>query len=93
MRLDATYKLEDGVQVRQENFGLLFYDYRGPRLYFLPSEDLIEDDFFDGRQAMRDLVETCHAEHGLPRDTIRTRLGLIMELLLSKGLVHEQQVC
>ncbi len=93
MRLDAAYRLEDGVQVRRENFGLLFYDYRGPRLYFLPSENLIRDDFFQGRQVAGDLVESFHVENGLPRETIRARLSLIMEMLLSKGLVHEQPIC
>lgn len=93
MRLNATYRLEDGVQVRREKFGLLFYDYRGPRLYFLPSENLIAEDFFEGRKVAGDLVEPFHAEHGLPREAITARLSLIFELLLSKGLVHEQQVC
>ena len=35
-----------GVQVREEKFGLLFYNYRGPRLYFVPSKDLIDADFW-----------------------------------------------
>ncbi|MGC8659757.1 MAG: mycofactocin biosynthesis chaperone MftB, partial [Desulfomonilaceae bacterium] len=32
-----SYVLAPGVNVRPEKFGLLFYDYRGPRLYFLPT--------------------------------------------------------
>ena len=47
------YKLADGVQVREEKFGLLFYNYRGPRLYFLPTKDLIASDFFNGHKIGR----------------------------------------
>ncbi len=51
MESQSVYVLEEGVQVRREKFGLLFYDYRGPRLYFVPSKDLLEDGFFDGTQS------------------------------------------
>ncbi len=42
------YKLAPGSQVREEDFGLLFYTMTGPRLYFLSSGDLLGSDFFQG---------------------------------------------
>ena len=44
---EKKYKLAPGTQVREEDFGLLFYTMSGPRLYFLNSGDLIQADFFD----------------------------------------------
>ena len=46
------YKLAPGAQVREEDFGLLFYTQAGPRLYFLPSADLLDCDFFEGNRTL-----------------------------------------
>jgi putative mycofactocin binding protein MftB len=42
------YKLAPGTQVREEDFGLLFYTMAGPRLYFLASGHLLKENFFAG---------------------------------------------
>ena len=42
------YKLKQGTQVREEDFGLLFYTMEGPRLYFIASGDILGSDFFKG---------------------------------------------
>lgn len=46
--MNTRYKLAKGSQVRQEDFGLLFYRMNGPRLYFISSGDLLTPDFFEG---------------------------------------------
>ncbi|MGB6067205.1 MAG: mycofactocin biosynthesis chaperone MftB [Desulfomonilaceae bacterium] len=89
---DAVYRLADGVQVRRERFGLLFYDYRGPRLYFVPSGDLMEDRFFDGERTTRELVESVCGKHDWSRRTTEGRVNQILELLKKKGLIHEQPI-
>jgi putative mycofactocin binding protein MftB len=93
MSSGTVYRLTDGVQVRREKFGLLFYDYRGPKLYFLPSSDLIEDDFFNGIRTAPQLVESVCAEHEWPRQEVLGKVSRILELLKTKGLIHEQSVC
>ncbi len=90
---ESVYTLADGVQVRREKFGLLFYDYRGPRLYFLPSGDLMDDRFFDGERTVRGLVESLCAERDWPQPLTQGRVDKILELLKMKGLIHEQSVC
>lgn len=90
---ESVYRLQDGVQVRREKFGLLFYDYRGPRLYFVPSKDLLGDGFFDGTHTTSELVESICAEHDWPRGLVSGKVNLILELLKTKGLIHEQSVC
>jgi putative mycofactocin binding protein MftB len=46
--MNTRYKLVRGSQVRQEDFGLLFYRMNGPRLYFISSGDLLTPEFFKG---------------------------------------------
>ena len=93
MRTETVYTLAEGVQVRPEVFGLLFYDYRGPRLYFVPTRDIVSSKFFDGRQTMEELIGTIASEHPWPRQQIQDRLGRVFKMLKQKGLIHEQSIC
>ena len=85
---DTRYRLAPGTQVREEDFGLLFYTMAGPRLFFISSGDLINCDFFQsqmtleqwiGKQVGRDVVET-HSVSEL-KDGLRrlTEKGVILE--------------
>ena len=93
MDLYRIYQLNKGVQVRREKFGLLFYDYRGPRLYFLPSRDLVDDTFFEGTQSLEELVSGIQARHQWPRPWIEERIGQVLDQLETKGLIHGQSIC
>ena len=46
------YRLAAGTQVREEDFGLLFYTMQGPRLYFLSCGSLLESSFFEGQRTL-----------------------------------------
>jgi putative mycofactocin binding protein MftB len=82
------YKLAPGTQVREEDFGLLFYSMTGPRLFFMSSGDLITSDFFQSKmpleqwirkQVGRDVMET-HAVSELKNSLRRlTEKGVILE--------------
>jgi putative mycofactocin binding protein MftB len=88
-----TYALKDGVQVRREAFGLLFYDYRGPRLYFVPTRDLIEDEFFNGRCTVAELISHIGSRHGWPIQWIEDRIDQVLTMLEKKDLIYGQSVC
>ena len=87
------YKLADGVQVREEKFGLLFYNYRGPRLYFVPSKDLIDVDFFNGRQSVSGLIASICARKGWTRVGFGERIKQVLAKLEDKGLIYGQSIC
>lgn len=93
MRPGKVYRLQEGVQVRPEVFGLLFYDYRGPKLYFVPSQDLIDPDFFAGQQTEQELIESISTSRRWSKLVVRERLEQILDMLESKGLVHGQSLC
>jgi putative mycofactocin binding protein MftB len=90
MQLESAYRLEAGVQVRNEVFGLLFYDYRGPRLYFVPSKDLLPDTFFQGNEPVSDLLDRLSAQKPWPREQIQDQLERTLDSLEGKGLIHGQ---
>ncbi|MCU0578818.1 MAG: mycofactocin biosynthesis chaperone MftB [Desulfobacterota bacterium] len=48
------YRLAPGSQVREEDFGLLFYTQQGPGLYFVGSGNFLGEEFFEGRETLRD---------------------------------------
>ena len=91
--METVYSLNSGVQVRAEKFGLLFYDYRGPRLYFVPTKDLIGVDFFDGEQTAESLAEAICACCRQPRGSGRRLVRQVLQKLELKGLVHGQPIC
>jgi len=93
MNLRKVYSLKSGVQVRRETFGLLFYDYRGPRLYFVPTKDLIEAEFFHGRRSVAELVGDIEARHHWPTDWIEDRIDQVLTTLERKDLIHGQSIC
>lgn len=58
--MSQRYKLDVGTQVREEEFGLLFYTRKGPRLYFLPSGRLLSCEFFKGDLTLTQWLGSSH---------------------------------
>ena len=86
------YKLADGVQVREEKFGLLFYNYRGPRLYFVPSKDFIDVDFFNGRQSFSGLIASICNRKGWTKAAVGVRIMQVLTKLEDKGLIYGEPI-
>ncbi|MEW6140400.1 MAG: mycofactocin biosynthesis chaperone MftB [Thermodesulfobacteriota bacterium] len=93
MLTKSVYHLRHGVQVRSENFGLLFYHHAGPKLYFVPSRDLIDASFFYGESTLAGLIGAVRDKRGWSEETARLRILSILRLLKSRGLVYEQPAC
>jgi putative mycofactocin binding protein MftB len=93
MPINTIYRLAAGVQVRNEVFGLLFYDYRGPRLYFVPSRNLMTDTFFEGRQSVGDLLDQLCDAMPWPRGQIENQLEQVLATLEGKGLIRGESIC
>jgi len=82
----AGIRLHPACRVRQEGFGLLFYDSRGPRLLFAETGNLLAPDFFEtvrGRQELPDgLTER-------EREVLQKFIGQLLE----RGYLREQPIC
>jgi len=86
--MNHTYVLAPGTQVREEDFGLLFYCMRGPRLHFTSLGNLLDSRFFIGKQT----VDQWLAERD-PGNTIsseqRSGLTKVLDQLRDKGVIIE----
>ncbi len=79
----AGIKLHPSCRVRQEGFGLLFYDCKGPRLLFAATGTLLPADYF-GTVRTRD-----EFPDGTP-ESQKPALQKFVTQLLDKGFLREQ---
>ena len=84
---NAKYKLARGSQVREEDFGLLFYRMDGPRLYFISSGDLISPDFFDGVMTLEEWIDKNKRNY-IGRTKV-SELLKTLDRLSEKGVIIE----
>ena len=83
---NTRYTLAAGTQVREEDFGLLFYTKIGPRLYFLSSGELLDKDFFSGEFTL-DKWTDKKAFDGSGLDSRLTHLQKGLNHLKEKGVI------
>ena len=79
----AGIKLHPSCRARQEGFGLLFYDCKGPRLLFAATGTLLPADYYGtvrGRDEFPDGTS----------DSQKKALQKFVTQLLEKGFLHEQ---
>ncbi len=91
--MQTIYNLNEGVQVRNERFGLLFYNYRGPRLYFVPTSDLMDAGFFSGKTSAGELIEKLCVTRQWPREWIEAKVKQVLQMLEKRGLIHGESLC
>lgn len=79
----VAYELTPGTRVRAESTGLLFYQRRGPRLFYLSCGQLLDPEFFSSGVALHAWL------HGkeLPSATVES-LERALSALQNKGVVR-----
>jgi putative mycofactocin binding protein MftB len=82
----AGIRLHPACRVRQEGFGLLFYDSRGPRLLFAETGSLLDPDFFNVVRRREELPA------GLTEREQRVFQKFVTQLL-ERGYLREQPIC
>ncbi|UCF90473.1 MAG: mycofactocin biosynthesis chaperone MftB [Desulfobacterales bacterium] len=85
---DLRYKLATGTQVREEDFGLLFYTMDGPRLYYLQSGGLLQDFFFEGEISFDTWMARIAEPHVISEAQISS-LKNALNKLKEKGVILE----
>jgi putative mycofactocin binding protein MftB len=86
--MEARYKLASGSQVREEDFGLLFYTMDGPRLYFLSSGKLLDSSFFHGEFTFEQWVQKRTEQSFVPIYKV-FKLRKALNQLREKGVIVE----
>jgi putative mycofactocin binding protein MftB len=82
------YKLAPGTQVREEDFGLLFYQMKGPRLYFLSSGKHLREDFFSEDKTLEALPDSSNSSPQSLKN-ITAKIEKALSDLASKGVIVE----
>ena len=82
------YKLAPGAQVREEEFGLLFYHRAGPRLYFLNCGPLLDEHFFAGEFTLEKWMDRNTAGVSITPSKILS-LKKNLDKLKKKGVILE----
>ena len=82
----ATIQLHPACRVRQEGFGLLFYDSRGPRLLFAETGTLLPAEFYSVQRSRDELPPGLTAGQ-------QQALQKFVNQLVEKGFLREQSVC
>jgi hypothetical protein len=87
---DQYFRLRSGVRVRAENFGLLFYCRKGPKLTFVHSGPWIRPEFFSGRLGLREWLqqESFKNSAGKPSG-LEAKISRALSKLVDKGLIVE----
>ncbi|HKI51059.1 MAG TPA: mycofactocin biosynthesis chaperone MftB [Geothermobacteraceae bacterium] len=79
----AGIKLHPACRVRQEEFGLLFYDSRGPRLLFAETGNLLAPDYFEVVRSKGELPDGLNSHQKRVVDNF-------VNQLLERGYLREQ---
>jgi putative mycofactocin binding protein MftB len=85
---ETRYKLAPGSQVREEDFGLLFYTMAGPRLYFLSCERLLGRGFFNGELTLETWIRQNSNGNSVSKTVIHS-LKNNLNQLQEKGVIIE----
>jgi putative mycofactocin binding protein MftB len=85
----SRYVLASGTQVREEDFGLLFYTMKGPRLYFLSSGASLDVAFFRGEHTLEKCLRTENEAESISQDRLE-KIKKVLSRLVEKGVIIER---
>jgi hypothetical protein len=79
--------LAEGIQVRKESWGLLFYSQNSHKLCFVRSGDWLHPGHFDGTWSFEDMVEDIAGRTGTPAEIIELSMPKLAGQLISKRMI------
>ena len=86
--MNKRYRLAAGSQVRDEDFGLLFYQMIGPRLHFVACGRLLTEDFFQGTMTLAAWFDSIAGDREQKRPASEAIARTLKQLTL-KGVIVE----
>ncbi len=83
-------RLADGVQVRKEDWGLLFYESSRHQVYFVRSGDWLCPEHFDGTWTSADIVVDIARRTGTPAEIIERSLSRLTARLTANKMITDE---
>jgi putative mycofactocin binding protein MftB len=84
---EVRYRLAPGSQVREEDFGLLFYTQQGPGLFFVSSGKLLGEAFIQRQETLWAWSRRWE-DAGAATEARWTAVQRILDALHAKGVIH-----
>jgi len=81
------FRLAKGVQVRKENWGLLFYSQVEHRIYFVRSGNWLYPQHFDGTLTFASLVGDIAKRKGTSANDIEHSIQKLTSQLVESGMI------
>ena len=85
-----TCRLADGIQVRKENWGLLFYVQSRHRVCFVRSGDWLYPEHFDGSWTFDDIVTDIAGRTGIPAEIIERSVPKLADHLRTNRMIVDE---
>lgn len=85
---ETRYELAPDTQVREEDFGLLFYTMVGPRLYFVSYGKALEPSFFEGKFTLGQWLSRCTVQESISKARL-LEIEKSLNQLEKKGVILE----
>jgi hypothetical protein len=85
-----TCRLAEGVQVRKESWGLLFYSQSRHKLCFVRSGDWLYPGHFDGTWTLESMVDDIAGRTGTPAEIIERSIPRLTGQLASNRMIADE---
>jgi putative mycofactocin binding protein MftB len=86
----VSFRLADGVQVRRESWGLLFYRPAQHKLSFVKSADWLQPAHFDGTWTFEGIINDISRRTGAPREIIERSLSRLTDHLAGNQVISHE---
>ena len=83
-------RLADNVQVRKEDWGLLFYSQNRHKLCFVRSGDWLYPYYFDGSWTFKNIVDDVATRTGTPAEIIERSIPKLTEKLTANRMIVDE---
>lgn len=88
--MNTVYHLAKGIQVRKENWGLLFYSQFNHKICFIKSRDLLRPEYFNGSWAYERLIRDITERSNASVESIERSIRKIIEHLITKEMIVDE---
>ncbi|MEJ2738690.1 MAG: hypothetical protein P8105_02440 [Dehalococcoidia bacterium] len=86
----TVYRLAQGVQVRKEIWGLLFYSQTDHKIHFIRSRDMLYPWYFDGTWTLDRIIHEIAERLKIPGETIEPSVNKVIDRLLEKEMIVDE---
>ena len=86
----TVYRLAQGVQVRKEIWGLLFYSQADHKIHFIRSRNMLYPWHFDGTWTLDRIIREIAERLKIPSESVEPSIKKVIDRLLEKEMIIDE---